>query len=626
MIIGLRGLWIPSQSFSQSIILIWCQRDIFVVIRPDVSMFDKMPAPDRFIPQGFLQKSSKQDILISPRTKRLKNGKQRGNRAVQKLGQPPKLCILSKPESSVINGKTRCRFPDPTQDKCVLLGLFDKEQTLIKLHYIDNEGISIDETLEKEIMKNPHGEHYFLKFEQVQIDHASGGTEIQNKLHNNRIICAKLNDHTVSDTSVPEEVAGFWVRVFGPESTFTLNFTLWSAEARKSSYSHFPCKGNGGKEDFYNLVKLDEIHVQFGNEPRHTKKRKNGKTKMSEAIKQNLFECKELMDTIKSVRYIRDNGKVEEFDAKCYGLLKNAKRKGNLDEELALILEQSTCLCYQGNASEGKKLLQRAVQRSSKSKNSTAIKNRAYLFLAFIHINDGSYGTAQECLGMVDKEVNSSLSAEDMALRSLLHGIIMMNFGQRLNGMSQTLWHEAGENFENALDYCQGSQSAMVTDDSICMIHLWMARLFIGMLKAACSPGCKMPELENKVLEHLNYFDDIEPVKLSRRTTITGLLLQGEYQLFLHHNEDGHAIFDNILELIAIDSRFYYYETKYLGKVREQEDEIGNTDHGIELAMLAKMRDLLAKSDSDTGYSADESSSDEKIDLEDVRYNQTTYV
>ena len=589
-------------------------------------VFTKMPSAERFISHGMIQNKEKRDILRSPRPKRQKNGKHRASRTFENLGHPPKLCVLSKPESEVINGKSRYRFPDPSQDKCVLLGVFDKQQTLIKLHYMDRAGINIDETLEKEILKNPHGIHYFVRFEQVQIDHANGEIEIETNLHNKSIICAKLNDHTVSDTSVPGEVAGYWIRMFGARTTFTMNFTLWSAEANKNSSSHFPFKGSGVKEDFYNFVKLDEIHVQFCNKPRHIKKRNKGKTKKPESITQNLFESKEIVNIIKTVRYIRDNGKVEEFDTKCSELLKNAKRKGNLDEELVLILERSIFLSHQGNPSEGKKVLQKGVQMSSKSKNSAAIKNRAYLLLAMIHINDGSYGTAQECLGMVDKETDVLLSAEDTALRSLLHGIIMMNFGQKLNEMAQNLWQEAAGNFKDALDHCLANKNGTITDDFICMVHLWLAKLYLQMLKAACSPGCKMPELESKVTENLNYFDDIEPVKLSRRTTINGLLLQGEYQMFLQHDEDASSIFDNILELIAIDNRLYYLETKCLDKVKKAEDAIDQVDQNAELAMMVKACNLVAKSDSDTGYIGDESSSDVEIDLEAARYKQTTYV
>ena len=583
-----------------------------------------MPAPDRMISHDLIQNENR-DLLRSPKSKRLKSSKYRGCRTFKSLGQPPKLCVLSKPENEVLNGKSRCRFPDPSKDKCILLGIFDKQQTLVKLHYVDCGGINVDETLEMEVLKNPYGIHYFLKLEQIQIDHANGETEIESKLNNKSIICAKLNDHTVSDTSVPEEVAGFWIRMFGAKCTFTMNFTLWSAEAEKGN-SHLPLKGNGANEDFYNFVKLDEIHVQFSNKPRHVKKRKKGRTKKVEDNEQSLFETNELINIVKTVRNIRDNGKVEEFDLKCSELLKNAKRKGNLDEELVILLEQSTCLCYQGIPSEGKKVLQKAVQMSSKSKNSTAIKNRAYLFLALIHINDGSYGTAQECLGMLEKEMDGLLSVEDITLRFILHGIIMMNFGWKLNGMAQNLWQEAADNFESALDYCQANKNGMVTDDFICTIHLSMARLYLGMLKSVCIPGCKMPDLENKVIEHLNFFDDIEPVKLSRRTTVNGLLLQGEYQMFLKHSEDASSIFDNIVELIAIDNRLYYLEAKALEKVKKGDEGAGQHDSNAELALLAKTRDLLAKSDSDTGYGADESSSNEKVDLEVVRYKQTTYV
>ena len=583
-----------------------------------------MPAAERILTNNVIEDSMKQDILRSPRPKRLKHGKQKGSRTSKTLGQP-KLNVLSKPEEDVINGKNRHRFPDPSHDKCILLGIFDHEETLIKLHYIDNTGIVMDEIVEKEIMNNPHGIHYFLKLEQVQRDTPTGSSEIETNFISKNIICAKLNDHTVSDTSVPKEVAGFWIRLFGQRSVFTMNFTLWSAEVNESNNAYFPFKGSGvSSEGFYNLEKLDEIHVQFRNKERKGQKQNRGNRKQSPSIESH-FDRKELTNIIKKVRYLRDNGKVEEFNAKCSEILKSAKKNGGIDEELTMVLEESMCLCYQGNPSEGKRLLQKAVHMSSKSSNSNAIKNRAYLFLSFIHLNDGSFGTAQECLGMVGKEMDHLLSIEDRVLRSTINGIIMTNFGQKLSEMSQNLWHEATENFENALDLAMMHKGGTINDDSICMIHLWMTKLYLAMLKSSCSPGCKMPDIENRIIEHLNFFDEIESVKLSRRTTVFGLLMKVEYCMFLLQNGKAVSIIENIKELIAIDSKLYCTEMKILERIQNEDVPSKKTDDDVVMAMLAKTRDLLAKSDSDTGYSGDESSSNE-IDLEAARYKQTTYV
>ncbi|XP_065059261.1 uncharacterized protein LOC135686835 [Rhopilema esculentum] len=583
-----------------------------------------MPAAQRFLSGSFIQESMKEDILRAPRPKISKHARQKGNAKLQKLHHP-KLCVLSKPESNVLNGKNRYRFPDPSNDKCVLLGIFDKDETLMKLHYIDTAGINVDESLEKEILHNPYEMHYFLKLEQIQIESPNGTTDIETSLHNKSIICAKLSDHTVSDTSVPKEVAGFWVRMFGPRSVFTMNFTLWSAEVNRRYRSNLLFKSKGVKSDFCNLEKLDEIHVQFENKPREESKQKN-KRKTTLSNKQNVFEIKEVVKLVKKVRYCRDNGKLEEFDAQCSEFQRQAKMTSNIDEELALQLEQSVCLSYQGNPAEGKRLLQKAVQLSTKSVNSLAIKNRAYLFLALIHIHDGSFGTAQECLGMVQKEIDQMLSTEDLAFSLTLHGIVMMNFGLKLSEMSQFLWQEASENFQSALDICINHKTDMITDDYICAVHLLMAKLYLAMLKSACSPGCKMPDLENKISEHLHYFDDIEPVKLSRRTTICGLLLQGEYNMFLKKFDEATAIFENVKELIAIDNRLYHLETKILDKAQKCDFLRSKDIDDVRMAMLAKTRDLLTKSDSDTGYSGDESSSNEKVDLEAARYKQTTYV
>eukprot|EP00112_Aurelia_sp_Birch-Aquarium-sp1_P002053 Seg12238.1 transcript_id=Seg12238.1/GoldUCD/mRNA.D3Y31 product="hypothetical protein" protein_id=Seg12238.1/GoldUCD/D3Y31 len=164
-----------------------------------------------------------------------------------------------------------------------------------------------------------------------------------------------------------------------------------------------------------------------------------------------------------------------------------------------------------------------------------------------------------------------------------------------------------------------------INDDSICMIHLWMAKLYLAMLKSSCSPGCKMPDVENRIIEHLNFFDEIESVKLSRRTTVFGLLMKAEYCMFLLQNGEAVSIIENINELIAIDSKLYCIEMKILERIQKEDVPSKKTDDDVLMAMLAKTRDLLAKSDSDTGYSGDESSSNE-IDLEAARYKQTTYV
>ena len=590
-----------------------------------------MPAAEAILTNdSFTRKGDKYDYFRSPRPKRSKHGKHkhlsRKQDTTTNLGHPT-LCVLSKPENGVINGKNRHRFPDPSQDKHVLLGIFDNEQTLFKLHYIDEHGICMDDTLEKEILKHPLSQYYFIKLEQIQIDLASGESEIKTEYSNKNIICAKLSDHTVSDSCVPKEVAGFWVRMFGPECLFTMNFTLWSAEVNRKGTGncYFPFKDGFLNEDFYNLQKLDEIHIQFGNKLRKSKK-SVAAAKKSSIHKKTVLEKPESLTIIDNLRVLRDNGKVAEFDARSIEIVNAAKKINDIDQELIVILEKSMCLCYQGNVSESKRLLQKAVHLSSKSSCTLAVKNRAYLYLASIHVNDGNFGTAQECLGMLTNEHSNSMSLEDLELRALLHGVIMMNFGERISNMSQNLWHEAMENFEKALEWNKQNNYEEKMEDSRCVIHIWMAKLYLAMLKSVCFPGCKMPDLENKVIEQLTIFENIYANKLSNRSMIFGLLVKAEYYIFLLKPDAASSVIEAINDLIRDKTRLYFNEMKALNKLKQLQESNETKEKDSDVDLFKKVRDLLVNSDSESGYTADNSSSDEKIEFAAEKYQQTTYV
>ncbi len=538
----------------------------------------------------------------------------------------PKLNVLSKPEGGVINGKNRHRFPDPSQDKHVLLGIFDTEETLIKLNYIDENGIYMDERLEKEIIKDPLGVHYFVKLEQIQIDRPNGETDIKTEYFSKSLICAKLSDHTVVDNCVPKEVAGYWVRSFGGKCSFTLNFTLWSAEVNKKSSgkSYFTSRNCTINEEFYNLQKLDEIHVQFSNKQRKHTKSKPLLSK-TPGVEKSAIDKPELLSIIRVLRSFRDNGKSEEFEIKCDEMLKSAKSKRNFDEELVIILEQSMFFCYQGSLSEGKRLLQKAVHLASKSSFSDSVKNHAYLFLAAIHVSDGNYGTAQECLGMIGKKSAKNMSKDGLVHKSLLHGIIMLHFGQKISYMSQNLWQEAGDDFEHAIE--MSLKCKHQNGDNACLAHIWLAKLYIEMLRVLCKPGCKMPELDSKIMEQIATFEKMQfGISLSDRVVILGLLVKAEYCQLQEKDEEALLIIKNVRQKISINSRLYFQETKILRKLEEIGEAGKNETVDSDILMMTKTRRFLAKSDSESGYTADDSSSDEKIDLGDVKYKKTTYV
>eukprot|EP00794_Sanderia_malayensis_P007024 gene7024-7812_t len=587
-----------------------------------------MPAAGEILTNSVVGKIRKYDLLRSPpRSKRSKHGKHRHHsRSEATSTSQPSITVLSKPDEKVLNGKSRRRFPDPSQDKHILLGIFDQNQTLIKLHYIDQNGIFMDDCLEKEILKNPFGVFYFVKFEHVQIDRPNCESEIKTEYYNESLISAKLSDHTIVDSCVPKEVAGYWIRTFGAKCSFTMNFTLWSAEVNINSSGKclFNLKSNYLNEDFYNLKKLDDIHVQFENKPRQSSK----KTKVSNASNSHLdktaFDTNEFLSIISILRSLRDDGRVVDFESKFSELSKAAKAKGNVGEELVLILERSLFFCYQGHPSEGKRLLQKAVRLSTKCQISEAVKNRAYLFLTLIHLYDGNYGTAQECLAMVPEQVSSFMSLEDSIHRSMFHGMIMLNFGQKIRNMSQSLWQEADDNFERALEL--SAKLSHPNNDLICTIHLWLGKLHIEMLKLLCTPGCKMPDLEVKILEQIQVYENLKAIGISKRVEMFGLLVKGEYAKALEKTTQVSEIVEKINILIGADNRLYFHEITMLQEL-ERNKKYSQKKHGaLDVIMLSKTRDILACSGSDSGYTADNSSSNEQIDLAKVRYEQTTYV
>ena len=574
---------------------------------------------------GFSKPKDGSEFIRSPRPKRPRFSRAKiSSLQTRKSNESLNLCVLSKPNDGVVNGKNRRRFPDPCQDRSILLALFDPEQNLIRLSYVDEaESMSADDGTDKDIWE--FSPQYFIKLEKVERTLISAETYQSDCFDpiEKFLMFAKLTDHTVVDKCLPDGVSGYWIRTFGPPCLFKLTFSLWSINPN--------CKAlmstkKESKNTVTTLERVSEVKVEFKNVNRETKDTKMDNIEKVESLVNNvdILEEKDCIAIVSKLRYFRDNGKQKEFDDVCDKVLEKSKHRGDLDKQIVVMLEQSMYHCFQGNPSQAKRLLQRVVQMCPKSEHSTALLNRAYLYLAHIHIADGTYGTAQECLGMVKGRESKGIPAQDIAHYHVLQGLIMTNFATKVKQMSQKLWLEAGNCFNKAIQFY--TKAPDDTDSNVCLVQCHFVKLYVLMIRSEIQSESNK-DLEDKLNDHMKMIESMASKNLTERTIINGLISKAEFMLLFKRRTEALVLIEQAHKLVHT-IRLFRLEERELEKTRSKfYTENMECNSGDELSVSSDKALNLYCSEGESGYVADDSSPDEPIDLKrEPSYKHTTYV
>lgn len=416
---------------------------------------------------------------------------------------------------------------------------------------------------------------FFLSLESISIGNVRVTTHAKEEERN--IILCDVREHAIASNCLPEEVTGFWVRTFGPKQKFTLRVALWQVIHKEKRICHLK------KESFSDdhVMKVNELKVEFENSDSKSKKPTKEKTKPKKLTKEktrhvnprcfpNIADCsdhqltfcsKELyMQVTTCLRECIENGKFTVFSEKyeqfCQTLLgqKSTVHRDSIEFRLLLSCEMSQFHAYQGNYVEAKKVLQEVVVNVvAKSPNKTFFLNRAYLYLANVHLMEENCGLAEECLNMLQFKKNGS-TFEDSTLFYVIYAVTLMTFSKKLPQMSDRLRTESFQTFLKAETYLQNSLPTSL--NRLCWTLLQKARLFLCQHYSFCCSSNV-----NEAMECVKSVEKYGENLVSERNKCFLVIIKSEISFFQKDNDKAGELL-NDAEHIA--SKFNFHQQKLL--------------------------------------------------------------
>ena len=451
------------------------------------------------------------------------------------------------------------------------MACFDSEQNMIKLRHCVKAGtVNTDSAIFKQRVDVANDSNvvfdgncsYFISVDSIRVensDHSLNGNSLNN------IMLADVRDHTVAGKCLPNGVSGYWVRIFGQKLKYKLDISLWKNISE--SLSETSWKVRMKKHGTEQLMKVGEICVHLLNTGQEVVVKKRKRKKKGTTLSQNMIVVKDLHGSdhlptfCSKEQYIQistclresvENGKFdlfqEMYEKFSSGL--SEESKNNIELKLFLLIEKSYFFAVQGNFPEAKKLLQYIVENVvSKSINKVFLLNRAYLCLSNTHSLEGNYGTAEECLNVLQVDRKHGIPYEDVGNFYLLRGIIFMNFGKCLPRLSNYLWNESKESFEKARVSLEKSLPSLF--NQLCRLRLNMARL---SMYEVCSQDNGLHCFDD-TQEQISIVETYGMHKLSARIKCLLNIVKGE--LFYHQNkpDNGHELLEEV-ERMATELKF----------------------------------------------------------------------
>ena len=301
---------------------------------------------------------------------------------------------------------------------------------------------------------NPDSDcHFFISLDKIEM------VEHPQQNMNRFVMVCDVRDHKSACNLIPHDVTGYWVRFFGPKNKFKFFISLWQVlEKRKRSNNDT------------NLMKVNEICIEIQNDglisPVSCDLRAEPK---KEQISQVLFPRKKFRgndytpsfcasevynEMVTSFHGFLENGKIDDF-LELYESYreelskKDPKSTSVIEFKLFLSIEKSLFQSAQGEYRVAKKTLQKVVSNISKSPNRTFLLNRAYSYLASIHISEKNLGTVEDCLNVLHTD-RKGIPYYDLGFFYTLQGESMMYFSQKFVDLKDRLQEESLDWFAKA--------------------------------------------------------------------------------------------------------------------------------------------------------------------------------
>ena len=423
-------------------------------------------------------------------------------------------------------------------------------------HYKHQRAINADPAIFKQRTILDEDEcQYFISLDTIQIE---GSDTNYNDIVENFLI-ADVREHAIAGECLPAGVSGYWIRIFGPKRKFKLTVSLWKNISENIKSRSFNTNER--------LMKIGEICINLVNTgvSRIPKRRKHHALSASRSMINNSnininnsfpsFCSRELyilMST--SLRECLENGKLELFEemySKFSGNL-TIENQDKLELNHFLSSERAHFLAMQGKLAEAKRLLQTTVEKSvPKSPNKIFLLNKAYLVLTNVHIIEGNYGTAEECLNVLQVDRKNGTPYDDATFFYYLYGIILMNFGKSLPALSSSLWKESHEAFTNSLNSFDHAIPSML--NQLCKILLNIIRLSMYAISSKTKIKCSnTPELYSicedisAVKERISAVEKYGLHKISARTCCLLNLVKAEVVFNENNSAAGYAMLEDL--------------------------------------------------------------------------------
>jgi len=543
----------------------------------------------------------------------------------------PSLVLLTKPDIIVDNGVNRKRFPDPVFDRSILIACYDNAKNMVKLRQYIKEGtVTSQSNFKHRIPTNVQQMEeqncvYFITLDKVDIFDQDGSI-IKN--NNNTIMLSDVRDHKVASNVLPKGVSGYWVRIFGGKSKYVLRVSLYKKlnvfdNNSKSKYKTFlDCKKTKTDEE---LMKIGELNVEFVNSgiksTIKTIKKKRNKTSSKNSVqiafsKKNLqachhtplFCCKEryqqittvLSECLESGDYALYNEMYEKFSSG----LQDANRD-EIEMKLFLVCERSQYYAVQGNFPQAKKHLQNVAENVvPKSPNKVFLLNRAYLCLANVHIIEGNYGTAEECLTFLQNDRKHGIPFEDLISFYFLYGVVLINFSKKLPKLSKYLLLEAHSWLMKSLKLFDSLLPSYF--HKYCRVYIYLTKYYL-MQNDLCENNDKKIQLIDEAKKQFSNVELYGLDRLSLRLKSLFLITKGEIYIADNKVIEGYTF---ITKGETIAKEYNFYEELQLSetlKEKQTEDEYNNFINSINVSEILISEDQK-KVVNNISYSADVSS------------------
>ena len=465
-------------------------------------------------------------------------------------------------------------------------------------HVFMDDTINTDEKIffkrTRQDNNNPDSDcNFFISLDKIEM------IDPQQSMNRFVMVC-DVREHKSASKSIHYDVTGYWVRFFGPKNKFKFFISLWQVLGKQ--------KRNNNDT---NLMKVNEICIEIQNDGVTSSVPNSMTEPKKEIVSQVLFPRKKFRgndhtpsfcssevynEMVTSFHGFLENGKINEFlelyeSYRSELTKKDPKSISVIEFKLFLSIEKSLFQSVQGEYRAAKKTLQQVVSNISKSPNRTFLLNRAYSYLAHIHISERNLGTVEDCLNVLHTD-RKGIPYYDLGFYYALQGESMMHFSQKFVDLKDRLQEESMDWFAKA---------EMAYKNNPAMSFHRLTRLDILRAQLCMSSKFSFEADTDKMKYYISRVEVLGD-KLSLKNKCHLIILKYQCLLFEHKLDEAVELSKKFKSLAKDSFPEFLNMIKNLEKEKQRLEKEGE-DLSSNIAQL----DISSASIDDIGYDGDQS-------------------